>query len=325
MSSFEYVETKEVESVRVAGLVEEVEAVEDGYKVLEKAAAAAESCMPQDGQAQWAFALLRPPAEGVKAKVAAGVVVSEQTAVPEGLESIVLPAGSFSVGTAAGDQKSLLSSWTKLKWEAVKAGFSTKEPSGVSPSFELHSRDPRLSTESGFKAQLYQRVEKTTPLDLEYHGVKALPAMRFAGLARDAPFGDPQLFMDVGKLAGEAGLFCDETKMAFLTMRLPEGDKPPRGAACVIVSEDTTLPDSLEEFRLRASDYGRCTLKGPYDNLYRAWVAFMDKLKADGYEALDTDDSDPCLEIYLNDPTDTKPSELLTELRCLVRKIAEKD
>lgn len=83
--------------------------------------------------------------------------------------------------------------------------------------------------------------------------------------------------------------------------------------AGLVVSQDTTLPEGLEEVHLAGGDHAVLRFKGPYsaikvayDYLYGEW------LPSSGREPADA----PCYEFYLNAPVDTKPDDLLTDI-CL--------
>ena len=55
--------------------------------------------------------------------------------------------------------------------------------------------------------------------------------------------------------------------------------------------------------------------KGPYDQVAATWYALADWIMENGYDIADVGE-----EVYLSDPDKTPPEELITELRCVVRK-----
>jgi len=55
--------------------------------------------------------------------------------------------------------------------------------------------------------------------------------------------------------------------------------------------------------------------KGPYDQVAATWEALAGWIMENGYEIAGAGE-----EVYLSDPDKTPPEELITELRCVVRK-----
>ncbi len=92
--------------------------------------------------------------------------------------------------------------------------------------------------------------------------------------------------------------------------RTPEADL--RAHACVLVTEAFALRPPFEEIRYPAGRYAIMLLRGPCDQLPEAGRGFIeDWLAASGEMA-----AGPApYEVYLNDPRDTPPAELLTEVR----------
>lgn len=89
-----------------------------------------------------------------------------------------------------------------------------------------------------------------------------------------------------------------------------------RSAAAVELRQDIALSAPLERIEVPAQRYAVLRHKGPYadmkaayDWLYGTW------LPASGHEPADG----PAMEIYLNNPRDTAPSDLLTDI-CLPLK-----
>ncbi|SDW59031.1 AraC family transcriptional regulator [Litoreibacter albidus] len=89
-----------------------------------------------------------------------------------------------------------------------------------------------------------------------------------------------------------------------------------RSHAGILVGADFDMPDDMEDLPVSAGRVAVMTFKGPYsglkagyDYLYGVW------LPESGQEPRDA----PAMEVYLNDPTDTAPEDLLTEV-CLPLK-----
>lgn len=82
------------------------------------------------------------------------------------------------------------------------------------------------------------------------------------------------------------------------------------------VNDALELPDGMKEEVLEGGRYAVLTHKGPYAELHRAYrFLFGQWLPQSGAEAKDA----PCYEVYLNNPRDVAPDELLTEI-CLPLK-----
>ncbi|MBV2358847.1 AraC family transcriptional regulator [Thalassococcus sp. CAU 1522] len=84
-----------------------------------------------------------------------------------------------------------------------------------------------------------------------------------------------------------------------------------RADAGIAVPEGFDLPSDLHETRLPGGRYAVMTVKGPYAQFPQAWdQLYCNWLPCSGSEPADS----PPYEFYLNDPTDTAPAELLTEI-----------
>lgn len=89
-----------------------------------------------------------------------------------------------------------------------------------------------------------------------------------------------------------------------------------RSAAAVIVQADTPIEDPMVEAGVTGGRSAVLTFKGPYAGLREAYLyLYGDWLAQSGAEPRD----EPPYEVYLNDPSDTAPDELLTEI-CLPLK-----
>ncbi len=73
------------------------------------------------------------------------------------------------------------------------------------------------------------------------------------------------------------------------------------------------IPDGMEEWQIPGGKTAVLTYKGPYSGIHAAYHSlFGNWLPQSGEEPADQ----PCYEIYLNNPRETPPEELLTEI-CL--------
>lgn len=77
-----------------------------------------------------------------------------------------------------------------------------------------------------------------------------------------------------------------------------------------------TAPEGMEDLSISGGKTAVLTYKGPYSGIHAAYHSlFGNWLPESGEEPADQ----PCYEIYLNDPRDTAPDDLLTEI-CLPLK-----
>lgn len=83
-----------------------------------------------------------------------------------------------------------------------------------------------------------------------------------------------------------------------------------RSDAALTFPAGTAVPAGLIERRLAAGKYASTVHVGAYDGLGKAWAALKQEVAARGMRATGA----VSYEVYLNDPTNTSPSELRTEL-----------
>jgi len=99
------------------------------------------------------------------------------------------------------------------------------------------------------------------------------------------------------------GVYYDDPEV------VPENEL--RSKACVIVDKGFELSEPLEEEELAAGSYAVLTYKGPYSDMLAAYNWFYGEwLLQSGKEAANT----PVFEEYLNNPRDTAPADLLTDI-----------
>jgi AraC family transcriptional regulator len=136
-------------------------------------------------------------------------------------------------------------------------------------------------------------------------------ALRIAGIRHIGPYqGIGQAFGRLGgmlKGAPPAG-----AQMVALYHDDPAATAPTqlRSDAALTLPTGVPTPDGLIEQRIPAGRYAVTTHKGPYEGLPATWAALKnDWLTASGHRV-----GYPSYEIYLNNPTTTKPEDLLTEI-----------
>ncbi|WP_425072093.1 AraC family transcriptional regulator [Sagittula sp. S175] len=148
--------------------------------------------------------------------------------------------------------------------------------------------------------------------------IRALPALRLATLPhRGAYHQIGRAFTDLGTIFTARNLWAPGMALVGLYYDAP-GDVPEedlRSAAGVTVDEAFDMPDDLTEVRYPAGQTLILTVKGPYTTLPAAWQT----LYASVLPASDQlPGNDLPYEFYLNNPQDTAPEDLLTEIRVLL-------
>ena len=93
-----------------------------------------------------------------------------------------------------------------------------------------------------------------------------------------------------------------------------------RSDACVEIRTDASPPPGISIDKLGAGRYAVYTHRGPYDGLSEAYKRLFESWLPQSGE--DVDDR-PCMEIYRNNPRDTAPDELVTDV-CLPLREAPK-
>lgn len=100
-----------------------------------------------------------------------------------------------------------------------------------------------------------------------------------------------------------AGIFYDDP------MACPEPEL--RSKAALIVDAEFDITPPLEEGTIAGGKYAVLRHKGPYADMQKAYQWFYGEwLINSGYEAADA----PVFELYVNNPRDTKPADLLTDI-----------
>lgn len=107
------------------------------------------------------------------------------------------------------------------------------------------------------------------------------------------------------EIRGAVGVFHDDP------CAVPEGEL--RSHAGFVLADGATVPEGLEEVAVAGGRHAVLLHRGPYATLRAAYDALYGGwLPASGEEPRDA----PPIEVYLNDPDETPPDELLTEI-CL--------
>jgi AraC family transcriptional regulator len=146
-----------------------------------------------------------------------------------------------------------------------------------------------------------------------------LPEWRIAGVPhRGAYHRIGEAFERLGPIAGAAGLFGPSTLMVAVYHHDPTctAEDDLRSIAGLRVSDQATLPSTLEEVRIPAGRYAKAVHRGPYDGLADTWAWLTGQwLSQSGYRM----GGGPSFEVYRNDPSTTVKDQLLTELYVSLR------
>ncbi len=140
------------------------------------------------------------------------------------------------------------------------------------------------------------------------------PAMRVGGIRHVGPYHKiASAYEKLGGIAGRAGLFgMPGVQMLGVYHDLPD-NKPEEeltSDAAVSLPEDFATPDGLAEQLIPGGRYAHATHNGDYSTLGNTWKAVMDAVAERGLRVART----PCYEIYVNNPSNTPPDELRTEI-----------
>lgn len=153
-------------------------------------------------------------------------------------------------------------------------------------------------------------------LDME---IQDRPALRVACVRHVGPFTElAPAFQTICGWAGAQGLFGPDTRVIGLFYDDPKVTPAPelRSAAAVTVDRALEVPEGIEFDEVAGGAYAVGIHKGPYEGLHAAytWI-FGEWLPGSGREPAEA----PTYEIYLNDASQTPPSELLTAIHIPLR------
>ena len=142
------------------------------------------------------------------------------------------------------------------------------------------------------------------------------PARRLACIPHRGPYAEiGRAFERLGATIGARGLCGQMGKMVGVCYDSPADTKPAdlRSHAGFEIRADTPVAAPLEEVHLPTGRHAVLTFKGAYAGLPAAYdQLFRNWLPASG----ETPAHSPIFEVYLNNPMDTAPEDLVTEI-CL--------
>jgi AraC family transcriptional regulator len=145
--------------------------------------------------------------------------------------------------------------------------------------------------------------------------IRTLEPMRVAYLRAIGPYQQefPKLWPKFAALAGARGLFKPGVKAISLCHDSPKSTPADqlRGDACVTIDESFQGDDALKVQTIDGGRYAVAQHVGPYADLPKTWHALANEWMPTSGQ---TPRNKPSFEIYVNDPSTTPETELLTEI-----------
>jgi AraC family transcriptional regulator len=190
--------------------------------------------------------------------------------------------------------------------------LSTAAPVGCArpPQIQLAARSGvHFSPTGDFGTIQFAKGEPTMNVTVE-----EMPALRVATVAHVGPYNRiSEAFQRLGEIAGPAGFLRGDALMLAIYYDDPETTPAEqlRSHAGLTVPDNVRLPTEVIEMRLPAGRYARAIHMGPYTTLGDAWARMMGEwLPSSGNRV----GVGPTYEVYRNNPSNTRPEELRTDL-----------
>lgn len=141
-----------------------------------------------------------------------------------------------------------------------------------------------------------------------------IPSRRLAALFHRGPYTEVgTCFEKLSAIATSRELWAQVHDMAAVHYDDPNvvAAADLRCHAGILLPDNMTLPEGLEEVPLTGGDHAILHYKGPYTAIKVAYdFLFGNWLPKSGHEPADA----PCYELYLNNPADVAADELLTDI-----------
>ena len=205
----------------------------------------------------------------------------------------------------------LLSAQTPIAQVAKRAGYSSAEAFSRAFSSSYGCPPTRYRAERAPVTGPPGAPEFAIMYDVT---IDDLPALRLAGYPHKGPYDQiSAVFERLAAWAGPRGLITPETCFygAYYDDPASVAAGELRSFAGITVSEGQALDDDLERLDYPAGRAAKLVFKGPYAELEKPYgYLYGQWLPKSGREPTDM----PCLERYLNDPRETAPPDLLTEI-----------
>ena len=210
---------------------------------------------------------------------------------------------------------------------ALRAGYESHEAFtrafrarfGVSPTEFREGRREARAPKSGVvfagpgeELNFEALHEEANAMDAR---IESRDALRVAFIRHTGPYEEVGgTWGQLCAFAGPRGLLGPSTVMFGASYDDPEvtpADKI-RYDACIVVPDSVEAEGSVGVQEIRGGDYAVTTLRGPYSGLAGIYATLLGQwLPAQGREP---DPDAPCLEFYKNDPNETPPEQLETEV-----------
>lgn len=147
---------------------------------------------------------------------------------------------------------------------------------------------------------------------------KTLPAQSYIYVDRECPYG-PEIAEAMGSAFGEVFAFVGQSGITPLAMPMSvyTGMDPKvlrfRGGVIVSAEDAAKATGSIMSDTLPEGDVMHVIHKGAYDNMNLTHKALWEHMEAEGIPG-----AMPTWEIYVDDPGDTAPDDLRTEIFCTI-------
>lgn len=133
--------------------------------------------------------------------------------------------------------------------------------------------------------------------------VEALPNYRMAYVRRVGPYGpgNIQAMEKLKKWAVEKNLLSESAIILGISLDNPETTLPEncRYDACIVISNDYQIDNSMYESELSGGKYVICKVKHTAEDIRKAWAEIFPALQNSGYQI----DNKPIFERYTGDMT----------------------
>lgn len=214
--------------------------------------------------------------------------------------------------------RQLLSTKLPIIEIALNAGYDSaeaftrafKEKFTLTPSrYRTEQREQRLTTILQFKSEVIKMKAE----------VKQVPKIRVAYVRHVGPYAEADSAWNK-LLACKVLRFDADTKLLGVCYDDPEITEPAkiRYDACVTVANDFQVPvgSGIEIKEIGGGKYVTTTHLGPYATLYQTYRTLVGKwIPQNGFECR----AEPPFEIYVNNPQETSPEELITQIYIAVK------
>lgn len=205
---------------------------------------------------------------------------------------------------------------------ALSAGYETHESFtrafntmfGMSPQ-KFRNNDISLNALLNVKAVVVKQLNDNNSGDNNMKvEITEMPATKVAYVRHTGPYQDcGQAWEKLCGWAAPQGLIRPGCTFIGLCYDDPEVTEPEkiRYDACLSIDTDCQPEGEIQIKKIKTGSYAKTTHFGPYTNLSKTYAELCGQwIPSKGYEIA----SEPSIEIYLNDPDNTPPEELLTDI-----------